>query len=207
MCDRCVHGCGIAKRILLKLLEQGSNTVVVAKKREKKQAFYLDKSGCAGFACGRVSIVCMLVETMHPEDDPSRQQANPHLEPLLTHARYRQETLPRVFLNPSETIMTLPKAYHLNTGCSIPAVGLGTFQSGGDKAVVIKQVKDALEVGYRHVDTAMDYKNEKEVGKALRESGISRADLFVTTKLFVAQRDSSNRTLTEKQPPNMAPAR
>lgn len=64
-------------------------------------------------------------------------------------------------------------------------MGLGTFQGGGDNAVVEKQVEEALEAGYRHIDTAMDYKNEKEVGRALKRSSLKREELFITTKLYV----------------------
>ena len=81
--------------------------------------------------------------------------------------------------------MDLPQTLLLNTGARFPTVGLGTFQSGGDNAVVERQVEEALEVGYRHIDTAMDYKNEKEVGRALKKSGLKREELFITTKLYV----------------------
>lgn len=81
--------------------------------------------------------------------------------------------------------MEMPKSFDLNTVATVPAVGLGTFQSGGDNAVVKKQVEEALDAGYRHIDTAMDYKNEMEVGLALKGGSISRSELFITTKLFV----------------------
>lgn len=71
----------------------------------------------------------------------------------------------------------------LNTGASIPQLGFGTWQinpsSRAEKATAI-----ALETGYRHVDTARVYLNEKGVGKAVRESWLDRKDVFVTTKLW-----------------------
>jgi 2,5-diketo-D-gluconate reductase A len=69
----------------------------------------------------------------------------------------------------------------LNNGTSIPQLGFGVYQ------VPPKDTKEAtltaLEVGYRHIDTAQMYRNEKGVGEALRESGLDRSDVFVTSKL------------------------
>jgi 2,5-diketo-D-gluconate reductase A len=69
----------------------------------------------------------------------------------------------------------------LNNGVTIPQLGFGVFQ------IEPKDTKQAtlaaLEVGYRHIDTAEMYGNEKEVGEAVRESGIDRDDIFVTSKL------------------------
>lgn len=69
----------------------------------------------------------------------------------------------------------------LNNGVAIPQVGLGTFQIEADQTQRV--VEQALEAGYRHIDTAAGYHNEPGVGAALRASGIAREDLFVTTKL------------------------
>lgn len=66
---------------------------------------------------------------------------------------------------------------------SIPSFGVGTFRLQGQ--VVIDSVRNALEVGYRAVDTAQIYENEAEVGQAVEASGIARADLFLTTKIWV----------------------
>src|ERR671910_3138092 len=69
----------------------------------------------------------------------------------------------------------------LNDGNAIPQLGFGVFQiEPGDTA---KAVSEALEVGYRHIDTAEMYGNEKEVGEAIRASGLDRGDVFVTSKL------------------------
>ena len=70
----------------------------------------------------------------------------------------------------------------LNTGDPIPQLGLGVFKVDDDVCEQI--VLDALEVGYRHIDTAMIYRNEAAVGRAIAKSGIARDELFVTTKLW-----------------------
>jgi 2,5-diketo-D-gluconate reductase A len=69
----------------------------------------------------------------------------------------------------------------LNNGVEIPQLGLGVFQV--DPAATKRITLDALEVGYRHIDTAEMYRNEAEVGQAVRQSSIERADIFVTSKL------------------------
>jgi 2,5-diketo-D-gluconate reductase B len=66
---------------------------------------------------------------------------------------------------------------------TIPAFGLGTFRLKDD--VVIASVKTALELGYRAVDTAQIYDNEAAVGQAIEESGVSRDELFITTKIWI----------------------
>jgi 2,5-diketo-D-gluconate reductase A len=76
--------------------------------------------------------------------------------------------------------MTVP-TIALNDGHTIPQLGFGVFLVDPDGAERI--VTDALEVGYRHIDTAAGYENEEGVGKAIRSSGIARDELFVTTKL------------------------
>lgn len=69
----------------------------------------------------------------------------------------------------------------LNDGRSIPQLGLGTWPLKGEHAAVA--VASALELGYRHVDTALRYGNEDGVGEGVRRSGIAREDVFLTTKL------------------------
>lgn len=71
----------------------------------------------------------------------------------------------------------------LNTGNTIPQLGLGVFKIDDD-AECERVVLDALELGYRHIDTAMIYRNEAAVGRALSQSGIPRDELFVTTKVW-----------------------
>ncbi len=77
---------------------------------------------------------------------------------------------------------TLTDAYTLHNGVNIPCVGFGTWQTPDDETGVVA-VKKALEVGYRHIDTAAGYDNERSVGIAVKESGIPREDIFVTSKL------------------------
>lgn len=67
-------------------------------------------------------------------------------------------------------------------GAAIPAIGLGTWELRGRTCARI--VEQALRLGYRHVDTAQIYENEREVGEGLRASGIKRAEVFVTTKVW-----------------------
>ncbi|EIM83523.1 aldo/keto reductase [Stereum hirsutum FP-91666 SS1] len=75
----------------------------------------------------------------------------------------------------------------LNNGQKMPAVGMGCWMGQPGKAEEVKEMcKKALEIGYRHFDTASGYANEKAVGEAIRESGIPREEIFVTTKLWSA---------------------
>lgn len=64
----------------------------------------------------------------------------------------------------------------------IPALGLGTWQLTGEECV--KSVREALDTGYRHIDTAQAYDNEAEVGQAIQESNVSRDDIWLTTKIW-----------------------
>ena len=77
--------------------------------------------------------------------------------------------------------MTAVPNITLNNGVEIPQLGFGVFQIEPDQTV--EAVARALEVGYRHIDTAEMYGNEKEVGEAMRASGLDRGDVFVTSKL------------------------
>jgi alcohol dehydrogenase (NADP+) len=79
----------------------------------------------------------------------------------------------------------LPTDFVLNNGLRIPALGLGTFQGDTAGAQVKEIVLAALTKGYRHIDTAAAYGTEKEIGDALKESGVAREEIFVTTKLWV----------------------
>ncbi|ATY63858.1 glycerol dehydrogenase [Cordyceps militaris] len=78
--------------------------------------------------------------------------------------------------------MATPTHFKLNTGASIPAIGLGTWQA--PEGEVGRAVKHALQDGYRHLDCALIYQNEKEIGKAIKESGVPREDIFITSKLW-----------------------
>ena len=77
--------------------------------------------------------------------------------------------------------MILQETYTLSNGVKIPKIALGTWMITEDAAV--QAVKEAINMGYRHIDSAQDYGNEAEVGAGVRESGVSREEIFVTTKL------------------------
>lgn len=78
----------------------------------------------------------------------------------------------------------MAKKIVLNNDVSIPVIGLGTYKIGKSDKEVYNAVRTALDNGYRHIDTATLYQNEKPVGQAIRESGIPRGEIFVTTKLW-----------------------
>ena len=98
--------------------------------------------------------------------------------------------------------MILEEKYTLSNGLEIPKLGLGTWFI--TDTYVVQAVKDAAKMGYRHIDTAQAYQNERGVGEGIRACGVKREDMFVTTKLAaevksykeaVASIDSSLRTL------------
>ena len=72
--------------------------------------------------------------------------------------------------------------YRLSNGVSIPCIGFGTWQTPNGE-VAVEAVRTAISAGYTHIDTAQGYGNEESVGKAIRESGVKREELFITTKL------------------------
>ncbi|KAI7857921.1 NADP-dependent oxidoreductase domain-containing protein [Circinella umbellata] len=78
--------------------------------------------------------------------------------------------------------MASGRVFKLNTGSTIPAIGFGTWQSQPDDAY--NSVLTAIKIGYRHIDTAVYYNNEKEIGRAIKDSGIPRKEFFITTKLW-----------------------
>jgi diketogulonate reductase-like aldo/keto reductase len=71
----------------------------------------------------------------------------------------------------------------LNNGVTVPAVGFGVFQTPSDETIAA--VETALRAGYRHIDTAAAYGNEREVGRAIDASGLDRDDVFVETKVWI----------------------
>lgn len=75
----------------------------------------------------------------------------------------------------------------LNNGYAMPLLGFGTWQTPNGQ-IAIDAVKAAIEIGYRHIDAAAIYGNEKSVGQGIRESGIERGELFVTSKLWNTER-------------------
>lgn len=74
----------------------------------------------------------------------------------------------------------------LNDGNKIPKMGLGVYMVRGDE-LTCKTCLAALQMGYRHIDTAHAYQNERGVGKAIKESGIRRDEIWVTTKLWPSE--------------------
>lgn len=82
------------------------------------------------------------------------------------------------------TLVDVNSPVKLNNGVEIPCVGYGTFRT--EPAATAAAVKAALQAGYRHIDTASLYKNEAGVGQAIKESGLAREDLFVTSKLWTS---------------------
>src|SRR5690348_5407157 len=79
-----------------------------------------------------------------------------------------------------KTVSSVP-AIELNDGTQIPQLGFGVFQI--DPGQTAQAVQNALEIGYRHIDTAEMYQNEQGVGEGIRNSGIDRADVYITSKL------------------------
>jgi diketogulonate reductase-like aldo/keto reductase len=91
-------------------------------------------------------------------------------------------------------MMDVPLA-DLGGGVAMPMAGFGTWQLGGRRGY--EAIRYALDVGYRHIDTATMYRNEHEVGQAIRDSGLDRGDVFVTTKLPPGNAGRARATLSE----------
>lgn len=86
-------------------------------------------------------------------------------------------------------------AVPLADGAALPLVGLGTWEMTGSQCY--RAVRCALEVGYRHIDTATMYRNESDVGRAVRDSGVPREEVFVATKLPPSHAGRERRTLED----------
>ena len=80
-------------------------------------------------------------------------------------------------------LFTIQSRIRLNNEVEIPRLGLGVYQSPPGR-IRQRVVRYELNIGYRHIDTAYVYGNESDIGKAVLESGISREEVFVTTKLW-----------------------
>jgi len=89
--------------------------------------------------------------------------------------------------------MILHDKYTLSNGVEIPKIGLGTWLISDNDAG--QAVKDAVQIGYRHIDTAQAYRNERGVGEGIRTCGVNRQEMFVTTKL-AAEIKSYNEALS-----------
>ncbi|KAK4651959.1 hypothetical protein QC762_607100 [Podospora pseudocomata] len=111
-----------------------------------------------------------------------RQVARISLRPFRSSSSiYSYPAISRSLATMASTKKTT-KRYPLNVpGLSIPAIGLGTWQSSPGE--VGKAVEAALRNGYRHIDTAFGYRNEKEVGQGIKASGVPREEIWLTTKL------------------------
>ncbi len=83
--------------------------------------------------------------------------------------------------------MTMNQNFKLNNGIEIPSIGLGTWQTP-DGETAINSIKVAVNAGYRHVDTAAVYANEKSLGDGIKACGVDRKELFVTSKLWNTER-------------------
>ena len=86
--------------------------------------------------------------------------------------------------------MPLPTHFTLNTGAKIPAVGFGTWQAPPGQ--VEHAVEAALKSGYRHLDCAAIYRNEVEVGQGIQKSGVPRAEIYITSKLWNTKHKPEN---------------
>src|SRR5947209_5947444 len=82
----------------------------------------------------------------------------------------------------SQNTTQVPR-YTLNNGVQMPALGFGVFQAEPEQTVAA--VGAALQAGYRHIDTAAGYGNERQVGEAIRRSGLDRSEVFVETKVWI----------------------
>lgn len=82
---------------------------------------------------------------------------------------------------------SLEDSFTLNNGYKIPCIGFGTWQTP-EGETALNAVKEAIKLGYKHIDTAAIYGNEKSVGKAIKESGINRNELFITSKVWNKER-------------------
>src|SRR5476651_1421881 len=86
----------------------------------------------------------------------------------------------KTFVSSKQNMQTVK----LNNGVEMPILGFGVFQVT-DLGVCERSVVDAIETGYRLIDTAQSYMNEEAVGKAIKQSGVARDELFITTKLWI----------------------
>lgn len=99
--------------------------------------------------------------------------------------------------------MILNEMYKMNNGLEIPKLALGTWLI--DDNIVAEAVREAVKIGYRHIDTAQAYKNERGVGEGLRTCGVSRDEIFITSKVAAENKtyesavDSIDETLSKME--------
>ena len=92
--------------------------------------------------------------------------------------------MPSLPLGSARSVDGMVTELTLNNGITMPALGLGVFQSPPEETTAAVQA--ALDTGYRHIDTAAAYGNEREVGEGIRRSGLDRGDVFIETKVWVS---------------------
>ena len=92
--------------------------------------------------------------------------------------------MPSLALGSARSVDGMVIELTLNNGITMPALGLGVFQSPPEETTAAVQA--ALDTGYRHIDTAAAYGNEREVGEGIRRSGLDRGDVFIETKVWVS---------------------
>jgi len=80
--------------------------------------------------------------------------------------------------------------FTLSNGIGMPAVGIGTFMMSPEQAE--QAVYTALQMGYKMIDTANAYMNERAVGRAMRKSGVAREDIFLSTKIWASEYEKEN---------------
>jgi diketogulonate reductase-like aldo/keto reductase len=109
----------------------------------------------------------------------------------VEHGTLRRH-LPRRKSGEPMSRLTLSSTHTLRGGVSIPMLGLGVYQSRPGSETR-EAVKAALELGYRHVDTASVYGNERDVAKGIEESKVPRDEVFITTKLWTTTTATTRR--------------
>ncbi|KAF3056226.1 Alcohol dehydrogenase [NADP(+)] [Daldinia childiae] len=129
---------------------------------------------------------------MFPDQGTFLQMAIDEIRRLAERYDYRKIPISNQLRLAINFTMDLPDTFVLNNGRRVPAIGLGTFQGEEGNSLVKNAVKLALAQGYRHIDGAHAYGNEKEIGEAIKESGIPREKIFVTSKLAQTWHDPSD---------------
>lgn len=104
------------------------------------------------------------------------------------------DSVPKTVENPG-TFNYEAKTVLLNSGYEMPILGIGTYSLKGDECV--NSVSEALKAGGRLIDTAYIYDNEESVGQGVRESGVPREDIFITTKLYMDQYENAEEAIEE----------
>lgn len=116
---------------------------------------------------------------------PARGETQPTRSLVLRHTLFLAVTA-QISVDSAHSytqVSAMKSSVTLRTGIPIPAVGLGVFLARSGKETY-NAVVSSLNLGYRHIDTARMYGNEADVGKAIKDSGISRQKVFVTSKIF-----------------------